>query len=839
MRNLLARFPGNPVPPRRPVRRALRTAAYVFALASVAVPRTGGAAALSGAIRRSLAVGGALADRFLTRRPGAEPLVNLLLGGRPSPEALRALGIEVNTVTAAGMTARCPLSRLPLLESTPGIDAVVLAPRCHYLLDRSAADADVASVRASVPPGFAGQTGAGVLIGLVDSGIDLVHGDFHEPDSSTRLVSVWDQTVEGTHPQGFTYGSVWTPAQINAGTATETDDDGHGTHVLGIAAGDGSTTGHGQPPFVYVGMAPEADLCAVKTDLTGSGIVDAIHYIFQVAAARNEPAVVNLSLGTQEGPHDGSLLLDTMIDQLTGPGRIVVAAAGNDGVSGIHARLTLTSGTSQPMTFTVPAYTPAPGTENDYVIVSAWYGGSDRMAVTLTSPHGTVLGPVAPGDSLTAQSTPDGYIDLYNGVGTEPDGDNQVWFQIYDAAATSPPASGTWTLQFTALSVTGSGQVDSYIETSVLGNGTYAASFAKGLVFGGVVTAPADADSVIAVGAHVTKVCWDALDGEVHCVTPAPPLGSIANFSSQGPRRDGVLKPDLTAPGVVVVSARSHSAYFVNAEVAPDGTHAVEEGTSMSTPHVTGAAALLLAHRADASAGPSWIRSRLTATARSDSYTGAVPNPSWGAGKLDIAAALGPALDVSVLHPTGAHVAPPGQPDSVKVRVAGGPADSVVVTLSRDGGVTYGQRLGATGPVADGQTAVLPFTPDASWSTFRARLRCVAYNATMGDVAAYSDSLFLIQNDLGTLFRAITPNPFRASTTIRFDLPAPGRVSVRIYSARGALVQTLADRVFSAGWQAVDWDGTDSRGLRAGSGIYFCDFRDGDVHEVRKIAFLR
>ena len=809
----------------------------VLVLALAATPPAFGAATLHPAIRRIDPRSG-LSRRFLTERPGAEPIVNLFLSGIVTPEALRAYGVEVNTWTRAGMTVRCPLSRLNALQALPGVTSIHPAARCRLLLDRSAVDADVATVRQAVPPDFAGQTGIGVLVGAVDSGIDGKHGDFRRPDGSTRLVSVWDQTASGTPPHGFSYGAEYGPAEIDAHPGSIRDDFGHGTHVLGIAAGDGSATGHGQPGFRYVGMAPEADLCMVSTDLTESGIVDGVNYIFRVAAARGEPAVVNLSIGTQSGPHDGTLELDRMLNALTGPGRIIVAAAGNEGADHIHGRVTLTSSGVQSMTLAVPQYLSSSTANDEYVIGSAWYSAADQVAFTLVTPSGTVLGPVAPGDSLVAQATSGGYVDIYNNT-TSSRGDHEIYFQIYDPSGSPPPQPGAWTARFTPVTIGGSGVVDAYVEASSLGDGTVIASWTAGYVYGGVINAPGDADSVICVGAHVTKQCWPALDGATRCFNPAPELGSIAIFSSQGPRRDGVQKPDLTAPGMGVASSKTTTVLFPPDVVTSDGLHVVFSGTSMATPHVTGAAALLLSHRVHAQDTPSQVRSILEGAARSDVFTGAVPNGTWGYGKLDIAAALGPALNVAVLRPTAGRDVVFGTTDTVQVRVSGGDADSVVISLSRDGGATFPRRLGALGPMSAGQVAFLSYTADPTLASYHARVRCVAYNPVMGNAAAFSDSAYLIQPALQNTLRVSVPNPFGKGTTIHFELLQPAHVTVRVFSVRGTLVRTLADAAYPMGRQSVDWNGRDAHGTTAAAGIYFCEFRAGSLREVRRLALIR
>ncbi|MGH7680984.1 MAG: S8 family serine peptidase, partial [Candidatus Eiseniibacteriota bacterium] len=241
-------------------------------------------------------------QRFLSRNAQGEQMVELFLEGDISPALLRARGIEINTVAGGFATARCPLNRLSDLLTVPGIRRMRLAERAKPNLDLSAVDVAVTTLRTIVPPDITGQAGQGVLVGDVDTGIDWSNPDFKNPDGTSRIVAIWDQTTVGTAPPGFSYGAYWTQAQITAGTATELDTEGHGSQVMGIAAGDGSSTGNGQPAFTYVGMAPKADICMVKTDFSTTRIVDGVNFIFQRAAALGKKAVVNLSLGTQDGP---------------------------------------------------------------------------------------------------------------------------------------------------------------------------------------------------------------------------------------------------------------------------------------------------------------------------------------------------------------------------------------------------------------------------------------------------------------------------------------------------------------------------------------------------------
>ena len=794
--------------------------------------------------------GAAISERFLARDARGAVLVNLFLEGEVPPGLLRARGIEVNSIAGRIMTARCPLGLLTALLEMPGVDRVQVAEPMEPLLDQSVPDANADGVRTVPPPAFSGQTGAGVLVGIVDSGIDWSHPDFRDALGNTRLVSLWDQTdTGGPPPAGYSYGTEWTTAQINAGSSRERDTDGHGSHVMGIVAGNGSATGNGMPAYQFVGLAPEADLCVVKTTFSSSNIADGVDYVFQRAAALGKQAVINLSLGTQAGPHDGTYAQDELMSQLTGPGRVIVASAGNKGLDNLHGKVFVAPATPQSMTLSVPSYQKTPGTGNDYLLFSGWYEGADAISLTIVTPDGTTLGPVGTGTSLLAQNTGDGYLNIYNGTTVPSNGDNEIYIELFDAFSNKVPAHGTWTFTFTPVSIGSTGRVDMYLYGNHLGNGSSLAMWVLGLDPEGVVGSPGSADSVIAVAAHTTKDCWDALDGSRYCWNPRPPLDEIADFSSHGPQRDGRLKPDLSAPGFSVMSAKSADYAIPNAYVSPDGRHFNQAGTSMSSPHVTGAVALLLAQPAWSGSTPSVVKARLSATARTDVYTGAVPNVTWGHGKLDVGSLLAPVFALQVPHPPkGAHI-PPGKADSVTVVAGGLSADSVLVELSLDGGATYPVLLGTLHAVAPGPPYRIDYWVAESLMTTQARVRGTAYRGAARDTA-YSDSLFLIQAPVAVEPEAAkaaprfallgnAPNPFNPSTAIRFEIERPGPVTLRIYSAGGRLVRTLVREPLPSGRYRTVWNGTDDRGAPVGSGVYVYEISSQGRSIARKMTLLK
>jgi hypothetical protein len=502
------------------------------------------------------------------------------------------------------------------------------------------------------------------------------------------------------------------------------------------------------------------------------------------------------------------------------------------------------------MILNVPAYTRNAGTQNDYILFNGWYPGGDQISLTVVTPGGVSIGPVAWGTNDNGNNTQQGYVNIENGTSSPSNGDNEIYIEIFDSFANRPPGNGAWQFIFTPTSLTGSGVVDMYLYQSQLGALGAHASWTQGVAFGGVVGSPGTADSTITIAAHVTKDCWGSINGNSYCWNPHPALGSIASFSSQGPRRDGAQKPDLSGPGFGVASSKS-TLYPAPIElIVPDGVHYVEAGTSMSAPHVTGAVALLQAQPAWQGAGPSAIKQRLRSTARADAFTGATPNATWGYGKLDVAAAVAPLFVANVLHPAKGSQIPPGKPDSVRVIVAGSSADSVVLDLSLDGGASYTVLLGTLYSVSPGPPQTLPYFVEGSMATLQAKIRAVAHSTSAGTATGYSDSLFLIQAPTAVeaepmvlaprfLLAPNTPNPFNPLTTIRFQVPAPGRAALRIYSIQGALVRTLVDSALPAGPYRVEWNGRDDRGAAMASGVYVYELSQGAKRLSRKMSLLK
>ena len=226
------------------------------------------------------------------------------------------------------------------------------------------------------------QTGNGVLVGIVDTGIDVKHPAFRS-GGSTRIVNYLDQEENAE----------FTGAEINAGLASGSIDEiGHGTHVAGIAAGNGA----GSPNGEWAGVAPDADLAIVKTSFSSSDIALAVAHIFSIADARSQPCVVNLSLGGHAGGHDGTTVTERAIDQMSGVGKMVVVSAGNEGRDNIHSTTILedTAGARWAPDFTIKPQvfaTDSGPQQFGLAFVQVWSQREDRIDISLRSPNGELF----------------------------------------------------------------------------------------------------------------------------------------------------------------------------------------------------------------------------------------------------------------------------------------------------------------------------------------------------------------------------------------------------------------------------------------------------------------
>lgn len=557
------------------------------------------------------------------------------------PDALRAVGIRPLSVLPNFVTARVTSDDILKLS---GISEVRYVDSDN--LDYPTNDVAKGLLGADLlHSGYINTTpykGNGVIVGIIDTGIDWKHPDFRFPSDQTksRILYIWDQTLTPTgseaNPSDFDYGVEYTKAQIDdeldgspTGFVREQDIHGHGTHVAGSAAGDGAA----DPNRSYGGIAPEADLIIVKSgngSFSTTNLVNAITYIKNKSIELGKPAVINMSNGSNYGSHDGTDPKSVAADDFSGDGRVVVVSAGNDGSSLIHTSGTIAPGASVDMTLTVPAYTAATGAQNDNFGLDIWLNDQSDVTVTLISPSGITTSQTI--DNYKEVNTADGTVELENSVSSQND-NRELFVYVYDADAAKPPAAGTWTVR-----LTNNGGASPVFHGWLFDNSIGSSAVSLTGANSNYTLGNSSLNEII-IGAYVSRWRWLDSDGSFRYYGVPDRSDNIASFSSIGPTRDGRLKPDLAAPGQAIISARSSSVSVSATSLVPGGLYMINQGTSMASPISAGAVALLL--QKDNMMNFNDLRSTLTATSQKDSYTGAsLPNNTWGYGKIDVFKAM-------------------------------------------------------------------------------------------------------------------------------------------------------------------------------------------------------
>lgn len=505
-------------------------------------------------------------------------------------------------------------------------------------------DVSKSEIRADLVESDLGINGAGVVAGILDSGIDWTHPVFSN-SSGTRIQYLWDQSGSIGHPTGYSYGTEYTKSQIDAGNCGEVDGNdghGHGTHVSSTVAGYDSYSNK------YHGIAPGADIVFVKGFRSGPGfadndVIDGCNYIFSKAQAMGKPCAINLSLGGHYGPHDGTSLYEQALSNMTGAGKIIVAAAGNEGGDLIHAGYAaMGSDITQAQQTLIVANQGA-----SVLYVDIWYQtGNISFGLVAYDQQGNMIGytdAVPPGQSVsnqpfTANGTTYGYYTIDATTTQDPNnGAHRVVYAL-DSHNGQYNLSGV----FWGIYMYGSGTFDAWVvagghfsDYEDIPNGFHAGNNDKS------VGMPSTAQKVICVGSYMTKKCWTSADGNQYCYSNGE-LGDISTFSSRGPSRDGRIKPDISAPGQAIAAALSgFLTVGVGAEesnILPGNKFQIMQGTSMATPHITGVVALMLQKNPNLDYASALAA--LTSTARSDSHTGTLPNNNFGSGKVDAYAAV-------------------------------------------------------------------------------------------------------------------------------------------------------------------------------------------------------
>ncbi len=588
-------------------------------------------------------------DRLMRTTPGVtlrenEPYINAFIEMETVPPSLETYGVEIVSRAGDIYLARLPVSNLEAVASLPGVIRMEGDARVESFLDLSVPE--IGADRVWREGKYGHLQGQGVIVGMVDTGISLIHRDFQEPGGSgaSRILWVWDQGDDtGPAPSEICRDYTQDPPRTvpcggtECSPATEDcaeeDDFGHGTLVMGVMAGNGQ--GECPAELPCIGVAPKGEIVVVKTNLgLASEVIQGVDYIFQKAASLGKPAVVNLSVGWYTGSRDGNSLLERNLSNLVGPGRILVAAAGNANLEMSHARIDSSPGRRTLFLDCIPEI-------SDVVKVYGWYDAPASGAIEVRVLYYNEDEPTPwvgfgnPGEVLDSSY---GRITIQH---NETSG-NARGFTITLESGANRLRSGQWHIEArnegaAALGAT----VDLWVDRTYDVGPRSApcpvpARFVKADQERETTIAPAcTADNVICVGSYNTRCFAQSMSfctgcsldysafGVDNCIQDFPEtVDDLSSFSSRGPTRDGRKKPWLAAPG--------------NAILTPDNrgetTYSYGGGTSFSAPHVAGTVALMLG--ADPTLTPAKVLDTFRFSARVPGGV-SVWDEGWGWGKVD------------------------------------------------------------------------------------------------------------------------------------------------------------------------------------------------------------
>lgn len=516
--------------------------------------------------------------------------------------ALSPKGIQVNQSSGEVRTVFLSLDKLEHLSEHKAINRIRPSHMLRPLMNIAPGKVKLTNFKNTT-----GLTGDGVVIGVVDSGIDSTH-----PDFGSRILRIWDQTLSGTGVAEGAFGKELTGSQLSQSI----DTNGHGTHVSGIAAGSGSQFG---------GVAPKANIVMVKTDFNDAHIADGIRYIFRVARDLGKPAVVNLSLGGHFDAHDGTDAVSQIIDSETGPGRIVCCAAGNEGNDNIHAQVNLGAAATRTVRFQIPQNAVG------IAMLNGWYPASGTLEIAIRSPDGlkTPFQPViTSGNPLRTHILPMATVQLETGDVDPSNGDHNFFVVIKATPSEGVPVmGGIWQLQVRNI-VTLTGKLDLWAlddqrAPTVMFTGNSIQDTIK-------IGSPGCSLSAITVAAYTTRNQWADIDGNGQQVGLT--VDDISDFSSEGPLRNRKKKPDVTAPGAMIASCMSSKSQ-PDHSVIIDAQHVLEAGTSMAAPFISGVIALLLERKKNLT--PAQVKKLLKANSSIPGKPAGSFDSKWGFGLLN------------------------------------------------------------------------------------------------------------------------------------------------------------------------------------------------------------
>ena len=529
----------------------------------------------------------------------------------------------------------------------------------QLLLDSALIKNNILPVHNGIAPLSQAYDGDGVIMGYIDAGIDYDHPDFKNPDSSTRILHIWDQNyaIDTNTPMPYGYGQEWDSSFINNKTCPHDEPVffyGHGTNVSGIGSGNGLGSGY------FKGVAPKSNIIMVASDFSSSNwemtVVDAMRYIFTKADSLGMPCVINTSLGNYLGSHDGndlaSELIENMLDEKTG--RAVVAAAGNAGNIPFHLGYDVDTDSC----FTWFQYNAAlPGVWFHFWSDTAALNnvdiaiGADNVADIRykgRTPYHRIKDFLNTTLTDTLYDTSNNRLGIINYYANKSNDSS-----VYEANIFIAVDSTNFDWRFITK---GSGRIDAWssaIPQFLTTQGTSnmrTSGLPDTLLMPEIirykmpdtkqtmVSSWACSEKVITVANYNNKANYYDVDSILR-LCPDVPVGDIGSNSSLGPSRTGLLKPDISATGnCILAPGRLETiTQFIGTgngfKISSDTLHTRVGGTSMASPVVAGIVALQL--QKTPTTTYKVIKDAIMLSAIKDTFTGPVANNIWGHGKIN------------------------------------------------------------------------------------------------------------------------------------------------------------------------------------------------------------
>lgn len=499
--------------------------------------------------------------RFQSHELAEDSKIEMIIkyhGGLAEVTAALAAQAEILNENYAILTI--PLENVPRLFEFRQVEYFELPKNVTYMIHSNLDQSCIPPVQRETGYGLTGQ---GVLAGIIDSGIDYTHKDFIAPDGTSRVMYLWDQTLDGNPPPGFLRGTLYTNAQLNEAlrapdpyaVVPSRDTVGHGTAIAGIIGGNGAESGGGT-----FGVAPQVTYVVVKLGNRGNEnfsrtteIMRGIKFITDISEALLLPLALNISYGTNDGAHDGNSLFEQYIDSVAEATRSVICiAAGNEGSTARHYHDKVASNRSVTAEFVV-------GGQPQRLNLTMWKNFADIFSIEVVAPSGDSTGNIPAGRMITQVTIDNVQVSVLFGQPTNYNISQEIYFSLQ--AVEEHIDQGLWQIIVRGGAVV-DGSFDIWLPTA--DSATMGTSFLRPDPEN-TLTLPATARNVISVGGYNSV------------------LNTSADFSGRGKRYDTYgQKPELVAPAVGIYTVKSGGGYDTF------------NGTSIATPFVTGSCVLML-----------------------------------------------------------------------------------------------------------------------------------------------------------------------------------------------------------------------------------------------------